>query len=145
MRTTWIRYCHRVPNVTLIRSNDLAETPGYAYASAVAPGTRLIHLAGSCPLDTDGTVTLVGDYAGQAAKCIENLTSALAAAGGSLVDVAYTRVLVATLRNEDLGTVWNIVRESFAAHEVPSTLFGVTALGYLNQLVEIEAIAAFAE
>lgn len=134
-----------MPNVTLIRSDALAETPGYAYASAVTPGTRLIHLAGACPLEADGSVAPVGDYAGQAAKCIENLTAALAAAGGTLSDVAYTRVLVATLRNEDLGTVWNVVRAAFAEHEVPSTLFGVTVLGYWNQLVEIEAVAAVSD
>jgi enamine deaminase RidA (YjgF/YER057c/UK114 family) len=131
-----------VSNVTLIRSSSLAETPGYAYASSVAAGTRLIHLAGACPLEADGTIAPVGDYAGQAAKCIENLLGALAAAGAELSDVAYTRVLVATPRNEDLGTVWNVVRTAFADHEVPSTLFGVTLLGYENQLVEIEAVAA---
>lgn len=132
-------------NVTLIRSHALAETPGYAYASVTEAGTRLIHLAGACPLDADGTVVGAGDYAGQAAKCIENLNSALAAAGASLEDVAYTRVLVATQRNEDLGTVWDVVRDAFAEHEVPSTLFGVTVLGYRNQLVEIEAVAAIAD
>jgi len=133
-----------VPHVELIRTDALATTPGYAYASAVAPGTRLIHLAGACPLDADGDVAPVGDYAGQAAKCIENLVIALKVAGGSLRDVAYTRVLVATTRNEDLGTVWAVVREAFAEHDVPSTLFGVTVLGYWNQLVEIEAVAAVA-
>jgi enamine deaminase RidA (YjgF/YER057c/UK114 family) len=134
-----------VPNVTLIRSDALAQTPGYAYASSVAPGARLIHLAGACPLEADGRVALVGDYAAQAAKCFENLLSALRAAGAEVSDVAYTRVLVATARNEDLGTVWNVVRAAFADHEVPSTLFGVTVLGYENQLVEIEAVAAVAE
>jgi enamine deaminase RidA (YjgF/YER057c/UK114 family) len=131
--------------VTLIRSDALAKTPGYAYASVVEAGARMIHLAGACPLDDEGTVVPVGDYAGQAAKCIENLKSALASAGGTLADVAYTRVLVAALRNEDLGAVWNVVRQAFAEHEVPSTLFGVTVLGYWNQLVEIEAVAAISE
>lgn len=131
--------------VALIRSDALAETPGYAYASVVPAGTRLVHLAGACPLTREGTVTPVGDYGRQAARCIENLVTALAATGAGLTDVAYTRVLVATTRNEDLGTVWNVVREAFAAHEVPSTLFGVTVLGYENQLVEIEAVAAVPE
>ena len=134
-----------MPNVALIRSDSLAATPGYAYASAVAPGTRLVHLAGACPLDADRSVVAVGDYAGQAATCVANLTTALAAAGGTLADIAYTRVLVATQCNEDLGMVWSVVREAFAEHEVPSTLFGVTVLGYPNQLVEIEAVAAVAE
>ncbi|GAA4157611.1 hypothetical protein GCM10022286_09370 [Gryllotalpicola daejeonensis] len=134
-----------MPNVTLIRSDSLAATPGYAYASVVGPDTRLVHLAGACPLDADGTVVPVGDYAGQAAKCIENLVAALDAAGAALADVAYTRVLVASPRRNDLGAVWSVVRAAFADHEVPSTLFGVTVLGYENQLVEIEAVAAIAE
>jgi enamine deaminase RidA (YjgF/YER057c/UK114 family) len=90
-------------------------------------------------------VSPVGDYAGQASVCIDNLLTALGEAGGSLADIAYTRVLVATSRNEDLGAVWAVVRAAFAEHEVPSTLFGVTVLGYENQLVEIEAVAAVAE
>lgn len=33
-------------------------------------------------------------------------------------------------------------RESFGEHDVPSTLMGVSVLGYPDQLVEIEAVAA---
>ncbi|MEY9950650.1 RidA family protein [Leifsonia sp. EB34] len=130
--------------ITLIRSDVLAATPGYAYASVLGAGTRLIHLAGACPLDADGVVAPIGDYAGQTVRCIENLIAALSAAGGSLSDVAYTRILVVSSRREDLGAVWDVVRAEFAGHEAPSTLLGVTALGYENQLVEIEAVAAAA-
>jgi hypothetical protein len=41
-----------------------------------------------------------------------------------------------------LVTAWEVVRDAFADHDVPSTLMGVTVLGYAGQLVEIEAIAA---
>jgi enamine deaminase RidA (YjgF/YER057c/UK114 family) len=130
--------------VSLIRSDELATTPGYAYASSVAPGSRLIHLAGACPLEEDGSIAAAGDYLAQAAKCVENLVGALRAAGATLSDVAYTRVLVASSDRDDLGAVWDIVHAAFAEHEVPSTLFGVTVLGYPGQLVEIEAVAAVA-
>ena len=83
-----------------------------------------------------------GDFAGQATKCVENMIVALTAAGATLSDIAYTRVLVASSDRHDLATVWSVVRDAFAGHEVPSTLFGVTVLGYENQLVEIEAVAA---
>lgn len=33
-------------------------------------------------------------------------------------------------------------RDSFGDHDVPSTLLGVTVLGYDDQLVAIEAVAA---
>ena len=38
-------------------------------------------------------------------------------------------------------TVWAVVRDAFGSHDPPSTLVGVTVLGYSGQLVEIEAIA----
>jgi len=56
--------------------------------------------------------------------------------------VISTRVLVASNRQRDLVTAWDVVRDAFAAHDVPSTLLGVTVLGYDDQLVEIEAVAA---
>ena len=43
---------------------------------------------------------------------------------------------------EDLVTAWTVVHDAFGQHEVPSTLHGVTVLGYPDQLVEIEAVAA---
>jgi hypothetical protein len=36
---------------------------------------------------------------------------------------------------------WDVVREAFGEHEVPSTLVGVTVLGRPDQLVEVEAVA----
>ncbi|WP_424215718.1 RidA family protein (plasmid) [Streptomyces sp. BI20] len=128
--------------VTLIRSTALSDVAEYAYAASVSPEARLVFLAGACPLHEDGSTAAVGDYAGQAAKAVENMETALAAAGASLRDVVSTRVLVASNRREDLVTAWRVVRDAFGDHDVPSTLLGVTVLGYDDQLVEIEAVAA---
>ncbi|WP_407565495.1 RidA family protein [Streptomyces sp. 184] len=128
--------------VTLIRSATLSDVAEYAYAATAPAGARMIHLAGACPLNADGTTAAVGDYAGQAAKSVENLRTALADAGAALPDVISTRVLVASTRQEDLVTAWQVVRDAFGEHDVPSTLMGVTVLGYHDQLVEIEAVAA---
>ncbi len=128
--------------VTLIRASALSDAAQYAYAATAPKEARLIFLAGACPLNDDGSTAAVGDYSGQAAKCIETLKGALAAAGADLNDVISTRVLVASNRRRDLVTAWDVVRDAFAAHDVPSTLLGVTVLGYDDQLVEIEAVAA---
>ena len=114
----------------------------YAYASTVDPDARLIFLAGACPLDEAGSVTPIGDYAGQASRCVDNLTATLGAAGAAIEDVVSTRVLVASSERSDLGIVWDVVHLAFGEHDVPSTLLGVTVLGYEHQLVEIEAVAA---
>ena len=128
--------------VTLIRSTALSDVAQYAYAATAPAQSRLIFLAGACPLNEDGSTAAVGDYAGQAAKALENMRIALADAGASLEDVISTRVLVASVRREDLVAAWQVVRDCFGDHDVPSTLLGVTVLGYRDQLVEIEAVAA---
>ena len=128
--------------VTLIRSTALSDVAQYAYAATAPAQSRLIFLAGACPLNDDGSTAAIGDYAGQAAKALENMRIALADAGASLEDVISTRVLVASARREDLVAAWQVVRDCFGDHDVPSTLMGVTVLGYKDQLVEIEAVAA---
>lgn len=130
--------------VQLIRSDRLAPAP-YAYAATAPAGSRLVHLAGACPLDPNGTTAAVGDVAGQARICLENLEIALAAAGARLTDVLSTRVLVATHDRAELVAAWDVVAAQFGAHDVPSTLVGVAVLGYPDQLVEIEAVAAVAD
>ena len=131
--------------VTLLRSATLSDVAEYAYAATVPSGTRLVFTAGACPLNADGTTAAVGDYAGQAAVCVANLKTALAEAHAELTDVVSTRVLVASSSQEDLVTVWEVVRDAFGEHDVPSTLLGVTVLGYTDQLVEIESVAALRE
>ncbi|GAB3052009.1 RidA family protein [Intrasporangium mesophilum] len=130
--------------VRLIRSDALTDTAPYAYAATTAEPARLVFAAGACPLDDDGLTVAPGDIEAQARRCVRNLVAALEASGATLADVIYTRVLVATTVREDLVSAWTVVHDAFGDHEVPSTLHGVTVLGYPDQLVEIEAVAALA-
>lgn len=127
--------------ISLIHSANLAQTD-YAYACQVPSGMDLLYLAGACPLTRDGEVIYTNDYGRQAKVCIENLIEALKENGASLNDVVYTRVLVASHERSDLVTAWETIRNEFGDHDVPSTLSGVTVLGYKDQLVEIESVAA---
>ena len=122
----------------LVRTPSLAPAP-YAAASVVGD---LVHTAGACPLDAHGAVVHPGDHAAQARVVMDNLVVALTAAGSSLSDVVKTTVYVASGRREDLVTVWEVVRAAFGDHDPPSTLLGVAVLGYADQLVEVEAVAA---
>ena len=131
--------------VTLIRSDSLSNVAEYAYAATAPASARLVFLAGACPLAENGSTVAHGDYAGQATRAVENMRTALADAGATIHDVLSTRVLVASSSQADLATAWEVVRDAFADHDVPSTLIGVTVLGYDDQLVEIEAIAAVPE
>ncbi|MBA8794126.1 enamine deaminase RidA (YjgF/YER057c/UK114 family) [Friedmanniella endophytica] len=126
--------------VQLLRVPGLAPVP-YAYAAVVDPTRRLVLTAGACPLDADGRTVAVGDPVGQAERVLDNLTATLAAAGAGLTDVVRTTVYVASSDRADLGAVWEVVADRFGDHDVPSTLLGVAALGWPDQLVEIEAVA----
>ena len=127
--------------VQLVRGSGLTDDVPYAYAAVTAPGS-LVFTAGACPLDEDGEVVAPGDIPAQAAKVMENLVVALRACGAELTDVAKSTVYVASSRREDLVAAWEVVRAAFGEHDAPSTLLGVAALGYPDQLVEVEAVAA---
>ncbi|GAA0758332.1 MULTISPECIES: RidA family protein [Clostridium] len=127
--------------ISLIHSKNLAPVD-YAYAGRVPSGMDLLFLAGACPINRDGEVPYLNDYELQAKLCVENLKEALKDCGATLEDISYTRVIVASQNQADLVTAWDAIRKEFGNHDVPSTLSGVTVLGYTNQLVEIEAVAA---
>jgi enamine deaminase RidA (YjgF/YER057c/UK114 family) len=128
--------------VQLIRAAGLYGGVPYAYASAATvPSDELVFTAGACPLDENGKV--VGDdVQAQARQAVGNLTAALCAVGAGLADVLKTTIYVASADRADLVAAWDVIRAAFGDHDAPSTLLGVTVLGYPGQLVEIEAVAA---
>jgi len=126
--------------IELVRPAGLTGSAPYAYAAVTDPG-RMAFTAGACPLDADGGTVAVGDVAGQARQVMANLAAALEGAGAGLADVLKTTVYVATTDRDDLVAAWSVVREAFGDHEPPSTLVGVTVLGWPDQLVEVEAVA----
>jgi len=126
---------------------ELLDAPGlfpgvpYAYA-ARAPAGATVFTAGACPLDAQGAVVAPGDIPGQARQVLENLLAALAAAGCGPRDVVKTMVYVVAAEQADLVAAWRVVEEAFGADGPPSTLLGVSVLGWPGQLVEVEAVAA---
>ena len=112
----------------------------YDYAS-VAPAGGIVFTAGACPLDAEGSVVAPGDLEAQAHRTLDNLEVALAAAGSAFEQVLKTTVYVAVSGRSELVRVFDVVEQRFAPARPPSTLLGVSFLGYPDQLVEIEAIA----
>ena len=109
---------------------------------AVAPEGSIVFTAGACPLDAEGRVVSVGDHEAQARQAVANLEAALAEAGSGFDHVLKSTVYVVAADRAELVRAWNVVEEAFAPSRPPSTLLGVALLGYPDQLVEIEAVAA---
>jgi enamine deaminase RidA (YjgF/YER057c/UK114 family) len=127
--------------VRLIRNGELAQTVDYAYAAVVEAQSGLSGRPGACPLDADGMTVAPGNYAEQARQVMRNLAAVLEGVDASLRDIVKTTVYVASSRQEDLVEAWEVVRGHMGDHDAPSTLLGVTVLGYDDQLVEVEAVA----
>jgi enamine deaminase RidA (YjgF/YER057c/UK114 family) len=128
--------------VELVRPSRLASRVPCAYAAVAHDVSRLVFTAAVCPLDASGVIVAVGDVVGQAERVMTNLRAALRASGADLPDVVKTTVYVASQRREDLLAAWEVVSRHFGDHDAPSTLLGVAVLGYRDQLVEVEAVAA---
>ena len=128
---------------TFVSSPDLFAGAPYEYAAVAPAGT--VFTAGACPLDRDGRVVSPGDHEAQARAAVANLRAALRAAGADVHDLVKTTVYVVAREREDLVRVWRVVEAALAPARPPSTLLGVSFLGYPEQLVEIEGIASIAQ
>lgn len=128
--------------VELTRAPALAANVPYAYAAVARDVSRFVFTAGACPLDEAGATVMAGDVRGQAEQVMANLRAALQAAGADFSDVVKTTVYVASDSRADLVAAWDVVSRCFGPHDAPSTLLGVSVLGYPDQLVEVEAAAA---
>jgi enamine deaminase RidA (YjgF/YER057c/UK114 family) len=124
----------------LIDSSALYAGVPYSYVAIASHGIA-VFTAGACPLDANGDVVGRDDVAAQTRQAVDNLLVALDAAGCAAEDVVKTTVYVATSDHAELAVAWRLVEEVFGTQGPPSTLLGVTVLGWPGQLVEIEAVA----
>src|ERR1700747_2144402 len=126
--------------VELVRSNRLFSGIPYAHA-ATAPEIGLIVTAGACPLDDQGRVVAPGDIAAQMRQALDNLRIALEESGAAMRDRLKSTIFFSTSSRDDFVVAWNEIAGGFGDHNPPSTLLGVSVLGFPDQLVEVEAIA----
>ncbi len=125
-----------------INPPGLHETPGYHHVT-VADATRMVFLAGQCPLDEEGQLVGPSDLHAQVEQVIRNIVTALSCVGAAPDNVVRTVIYVVSSRRDDLSLVWTILRNSAIAPALStaSTLLGVSQLGYPGQLVEIDVTA----
>jgi enamine deaminase RidA (YjgF/YER057c/UK114 family) len=123
-----------------VPSDELFDGVPYDYSSEIAAGS-LVLTAGACPLDAEGKVVAPGDVTAQAARALDNLLTVLARHDLAAGHLVRTTIYVVGER-EDLVAAWEVISRGLSPHRPPSTLLGVSVLGYPDQLVEIDGIAA---
>jgi enamine deaminase RidA (YjgF/YER057c/UK114 family) len=128
-----------------INPPGLHQPPGYHHVTVV-DATRMVFLAGQCPLDERGQLVGTGDLRMQVEQVIRNIVTAISCVGATPDDVVRTVIYVVSPDRDDLSFVWTMLQKSVIATALTtaSTLLGVSQLGYPGQLVEIDVTAILA-
>jgi 2-iminobutanoate/2-iminopropanoate deaminase len=121
----------------LIRAKGLAE-PISHYTDAVVAG-KTVYVSGQGALDDKGNLVGRGDVVAQTRKVLDNMKTALAAAGASLDDVVKVTVYLANV--DDRPKVNEVRKEYFKDNKPASTLIEISRFAIDGMLIEIEAVA----
>ena len=123
-----------------VNPSSLARPSGFSHA-VVATGTT-VHLAGQTALDASGRI--VGDgIVEQFEQALSNLLTALAAAGGSPVQLVSLTVYIVDMddyraRAREIGAVW----KRLVGTDYPAMAgIGVARLWDAEALVEVQGVA----
>jgi enamine deaminase RidA (YjgF/YER057c/UK114 family) len=128
--------------VQFLNPAGLSKPMGYTQV-VVAPPAKLVFVAGQVPLNASGEVVGKGDLRAQVTQVMENLKTALAAAGATMKDVVKANYYVVNLKPEQVPIIREVRSKYFSTEHPPAgTLVGVTALVQEGYMIEIEAVAA---
>jgi enamine deaminase RidA (YjgF/YER057c/UK114 family) len=108
----------------------------------IASGTRFIHVSGQNGVDADGRIVGPTHYE-QACRALENVRTALAAAGASLEDIARMNIYVVDHGDRALNALITAAVDTYG-NDYPvtaGTLLGVASLWQEGLLIEIDALA----
>jgi 2-iminobutanoate/2-iminopropanoate deaminase len=131
-------------NKRSINPDRMAQPVGpYSHVVSAPPGGRLVYCAGAVAFDGEGNIVGKGDIVAQTRQVMENLRTALEAAGASFDDVVKVTnyVVDASQWPQVLPVRAEYIREPFPA----STFVEVRALMFPELLIEIEAVAVVYE
>ena len=124
-----------------IRPAGLANAPTYTHVVG-ARGAETLYIAGQVAMDPSGQTVGVGDLGAQTEQVMQNLQTALHAAGATFADVVKITTFVVGYTPAQRAVI-AAVRGKYLPQDKPpaSTLVGVAALAAPEWLIEIEAVA----
>ncbi|MBF0687331.1 MAG: RidA family protein [Cellulomonas sp.] len=128
-------------HVERLRPDGLVRSPAFSHVAVVPPGATTIYVGGQDAVDADGRLVGEGDVAAQAVRAVENVRTALAAAGATFADVVQWTVLFAD--GVDVNAAYGAIAPLIASDDPGLVVAArVAGLAVPGALVEVSAIAA---
>ena len=126
-----------------IQPDDLWPSAQYGFSQVVvSTGTKVIHCAGQTAWDKDKNLVGGDDLEQQTAQSLENIKSALAAAGATMKDVVRLDIYVVDYNPDKIRPIGAAMSRYFdPEHRPVHTLLGIQALAMPEFLIEITATA----
>ena len=118
------------------------RSPAFSHAVVIPPEATTIYVGGQNGVDESGHVVASDDVSAQAVRAVDNVETALAAAGATLADVVAWTVLIA--EDADVGVAYGAIAPRLARAGAPPlvTAARVAGLAVPGALLEISAVAA---
>jgi enamine deaminase RidA (YjgF/YER057c/UK114 family) len=128
--------------VQFLNPEGLSKPMGYSQV-VVAQSGKLVYVSGQVPVNASGEVVGKGDLRAQVTEVMENLKTALAAAGATMKDIIKANYYVVNLKPDQVAVIREVRSKYFSAEHPPAgTLIGVTSLVREDYMIEIEVVAA---
>ena len=126
-----------------IQPDGLWHSAQYGFSQVVAStGTKIIHCAGQTAWDKDMNIVGGDDLEQQTAQALENIKTALAAAGATMNDVVRLDIYVVDYDRDKIPAIGAAMSRYFDLERLPAnTLLGIAALAMPEFLIEITATA----
>ncbi|MCC2320985.1 RidA family protein [Cellulomonas xiejunii] len=128
-------------HVERLRPDGLVRSPAFSHVAVVPPGATTIYVGGQDAVDAEGRLVGEGDAAAQAVRAVENVRTALAAAGATFADVVQWTVLLAD--GVDVNAAYGAIAPLIATDDPGLVVAArVAGLAVPGALVEVSAVAA---
>ncbi len=124
----------------LLRPEGLVQSPAFHHVAVIPPGATTILIGGQNAVTADGAVVGAGDVAAQTEKTMQNLVTALAAAGAGIPDLVSVTLLLT--EDADLAASYPVAAKALAGHAPLITAARVASLAVPGALLEVSAVAA---
>jgi 2-iminobutanoate/2-iminopropanoate deaminase len=126
-----------------INPHDLFPSQQYGFSQAISTwGRTTVYLSGQVAWNARQEIVHPLDLGAQTQRSLENVETAVRAAGGTRTDIVSLRLYIVGDHIHNTSSVREALLRFFPADKLPtSTWIGVPALASRDFLIEIEAVA----